>query len=64
MKKVWLTIKLHDDIEEIRMFDDYDHIAGLYDYTEQVILSKITYDKIKSGDYFLKKYGISYRAYC
>ena len=63
MKKVVATIRNLDDDEEIRIFDSYDDIFGLYDYTEEFVISETTYTKLCTGDYYAKRYGKTIRAY-
>ena len=62
-KKVWVTVKSLGDIEEIEMFDSYDEMYGLYDYAEETLISKRTYDKMVTGNYFLKRVGKTFKAF-
>ena len=62
-KSVWISIRMHGDDEEIKIFDSYDEIYGLYDYTEKIKISEKTYKKLISGDYFARRYGDTIRAY-
>ena len=60
--KVWIAVKSIGSNEDITVFDSFDEISGSYDYTEAVVISQITYDRIKAG-YTPVRYGNTIRAY-
>ena len=62
MKKVVLAIRILRNSEEIRVFDNFDEIFGLYDYTEEVIVSETTMKKLSTADYFAVRYKNTIRA--
>lgn len=63
-RKVWISVQMLDNSEQLRMFDSFDEIDGLFDYTACVTISETTYKKLKTGDYYAKKFGRTIRAYC
>lgn len=60
--KVWIAVKLIGNNEDITVFDSFDEVSGSYDYTEEVVISQITYDRLKAG-YTPVRFGNTIRAY-
>lgn len=60
--KVWITVRNFVDNEEIRVFDSYDEIFGVYDYSEEVVMSQTTYNRLREG-YTPVRYGNTIRAF-
>lgn len=63
-KKVWISVRSLSEGEDIEIFDSFDEIYGLFDYTECIEVSEKTYKKLCSGNYYAKRYGETLRAYC
>ena len=63
MKKVIATIRHAGEEEIITIYNNYDEVCGIYDYTQEILISKSTYEKLCTGDYFAKRYGSTLRAY-
>ena len=61
-RKIWVAVRATSEGEILGVFDSYDEIYGLYDYAEQKRISDITYEKLKSGDYYASRYGNTLRA--
>lgn len=60
--KVWIAVKSIGNNEDITVFDSFDEISGSYDYTEEVVISQTTYDRLKAG-YTPVRFGNTIRAY-
>lgn len=61
--KVWIAVRMQGNSELIDVFDSYDEIYGLYDFTEQVEISQITHKKLSTGDYYAARFSNTIRAY-
>ena len=59
--KIYCAFKGDDIIETSESIDD---VIKPYDYGIWYSISVITYKKICTGDYHLKTYGNTVRAYC
>lgn len=62
-KTVWISVRMHEDDETIEVFDSYDEIYGLYDFTEQHVIPEVTYNKLMTEDYYAYRYGNTIRAH-
>lgn len=63
MEKVWITVRVIGDDEDLNIFDRFDDIDVLYDFAEQISVSKTTLDKLSKEGFYAKRYGTTVRAY-
>ena len=62
--KVYVAVRSFSEGDEIRVFDTREEVFGLQDYIDEDYSSEKTYNKLKTGDYYPKRYGSTIRAYC
>jgi|LSQX01.1.fsa_nt_gb hypothetical protein len=62
MKKIVIAVRGTSEGEDLRVFDSYDEVFGLYDYIEEKFVSPTTYKKLQEG-YTPCRYGNTVRAY-
>lgn len=62
--KVYVAVRSFSEGDDICVFDSYEEVYGLCDYIDEVYISETTYNKLKTGNYYEKRYGCTIRAYC
>lgn len=63
--KVIAAFRFIDDVPNIKVFDNYDDVRGLFDFCEEMEISKATYNKLShpEGGYYAKWIGNTIKAF-
>lgn len=61
---VWAAFMYQDGSDNIvDVSTDYDSLTSFCEYKESFVISEKTWEKLKTGDWFAKRYGKTIRAY-